>query len=243
MSSPEIPQPHDSLIRYTLGSTANAVSLFQAHLPPALVAAFSWEPLRMESGSFVDEELRRLESDLLYSVPVRGTGGSEVLLYLLLEQQSTSGRWLPLRLLGYMLAIWQRRRQQHPAAEGLPLLLPLLLAQVEGGWRVSAQFADLLNWPESLRAELERHQPRFEHLLIDLAKIAKDDLQGNPSVRLAQRPVKGGHGAGSAGVDRLGGAVAAHGHVPEIPRHALLVRGECRIQPGLAAVSGEDRIC
>src|SRR5258708_770541 len=186
MSSPEIPQPHDSLIRYTLGSTENAVSLFQAHLPPALVAALSWDRLRLESGSFVDEELRRSESDLLYSVPVRGTGGSEVLLYLLFEHQSTSDRWLPLRLLGYMLAIWQRRRQQHPAAEGLPLLLPLLLAQVEGGWRVSPQFADLLLWPVSLRAELERFQPRFEHLLIDLAKVSKDDLHGSPAVRVAQ---------------------------------------------------------
>ena len=102
MSSPEIPQPHHSLIRYTLGSIENAVSFFQAHLPPALVAALNWDRLRLESGSFVDEALRCLESDLLFSVPMRGTDGSEVLIYLLFEHQSTSDRWLPLRLLGYM---------------------------------------------------------------------------------------------------------------------------------------------
>ena len=136
------------------------------------MSALDWEQLRLESGTFISEELRRSESDLLYSVPVKGNAESELFLYLLFEHQSTSDRWLPLRLLNYLVGIWQRYRKQFPDAEGLPPVLPLLLSQVEGGWRVSTQFADLLLWPEGLRDSLEAYQPRFEHLLIDLATTA-----------------------------------------------------------------------
>ena len=190
MSSSEIPQPHDTLIRHTLGSVDNAISFFQAHLPPALVAALDWDQLHLESGSFVDEELRRSESDLLFSVPIRGANGRKVLLYLLFEHQSTRDPFLPQRLLGYMLAIWRRYRKEHPTAKKLPLLLPLLLSQVEGGWNVSTQFADLLDCPEEHREALEKYLPHFEHLLIDLAKLSNDQLEGNAAMRLVQGLLK-----------------------------------------------------
>ena len=81
MSSPEIPQPHDSLIRHTFGSPENAASLFRAQLPPSLAEVLNWERIQLESGSFVDAELRRSECDLLFRVPIRGTEGDEALIY------------------------------------------------------------------------------------------------------------------------------------------------------------------
>ena len=74
--------------------------------------------------------------------------------------------------------------------KGLPPILPLVLSQVEGGWRVSTQFADLVLWPEGLRDSLEAYQPRFEHLMIDLATTETRQIQGNPEVRLVQSLLK-----------------------------------------------------
>jgi hypothetical protein len=65
-----------------------------------------------------------------------------------------------------------------------------LLSQVAGGWRISPQFADLLHWPEGQRQALETYQPRFEHLLIDLAKMPPDQLAGTTEMRLAQAVLK-----------------------------------------------------
>jgi hypothetical protein len=48
----------------------------------------------------------------------------------------------------------------------------------------------LLLLPNSLRAELERFLPRFEHLLIDLSDLQNDQLRGNLAVRLAQSLLK-----------------------------------------------------
>jgi len=72
-------QPHDSLIRHTFGSPGNAGSLFRAQLPPSLAEVLNWERIQLESGSFVDAELRRSECDLLFRVPIHGTEGDEAL--------------------------------------------------------------------------------------------------------------------------------------------------------------------
>src|SRR6266581_7826380 len=170
MSSPEVPQPHDSLVRHTFGQLQHA-------------------------GSFLDEALRQSESDLLYQVPLREyaeSGETSLLLYLLFEHQSTKDRWMPLRLLRYMGQIWQRQIDEQPAAPGLPPIVPLVLAQVAGGWKVSPRFHDQLLWPKAppLRASLEVHQPQFEHALIDLAGIDLQALRGGLIARLTQGLLK-----------------------------------------------------
>lgn len=190
MSTPEIPQPHDGLVRYAFSAPENAASLLRAHLPPALVAALDWNQLRLESGSFVSAELRQSESDLLYHVPIAGEDEHAVFLYVLFEHQSTCDLRLPRRLLSYMEAIWRRFEQEHGFQRQLPLIIPLVLAQVTGGWQASPQFADLLHWPAGLRPVLERFMPRFEHLLIDLAEADKDDLRGSAEARLVQALLK-----------------------------------------------------
>lgn len=186
MSSPKIPQPHDGLIRYTFGQPENAASLFQAHLLPELVETLDWKALRLESGSYVSEELRQTESDLLYSVPALDEGEDDLLLYLLFEHQSTSDDALRLRLLSYKVEIWRRHKVERDGQTVLPLVLPIVFAQVAGGWSSSVQFADMLKWPRGLRTALEMYQPKFEHILIDLSRLENDDLRGNTPARLAQ---------------------------------------------------------
>ena len=71
MSSPEIPQPHDSLVRHTFGQLPHAASFFRENLSATLASAIRWDELKLLGGSFVDEQLRQAETDLLYQVPLR----------------------------------------------------------------------------------------------------------------------------------------------------------------------------
>lgn len=64
----------------------------------------SGSTLRRESGSVVDAELRESQSDLLFSARLHG--GEPVLLYLLLEHQSTVDRWMVLRMLQYVAEVY-----------------------------------------------------------------------------------------------------------------------------------------
>jgi predicted transposase/invertase (TIGR01784 family) len=169
----------------------HAASFFRENLPAAVSSAVRWEDLKLLSGSFVDENLRQSESDLLYEVPLlEGADGIEgetsLLIYLLFEHQSTPYRWMPLRLLRYMGRIWQRRIDEQPAASGLPPIIPLVLAQVAGGWKVSPHFHDQFQWPKApqLRDYLAAHQPQFKHALVDLAGIDLSALRGSLIARL-----------------------------------------------------------
>ncbi|MEZ4464924.1 MAG: Rpn family recombination-promoting nuclease/putative transposase [bacterium] len=82
------PTPHDALFKRTFSDPAHAAGELRSILPPALVARLDFDALRVESGSFVDEELSQRHADLLYAVPWRD--GGEVLVYLLFEHQSTA---------------------------------------------------------------------------------------------------------------------------------------------------------
>ncbi|ETW93728.1 MAG: hypothetical protein ETSY1_37965, partial [Candidatus Entotheonella factor] len=63
----EIPHPHDAMVGAVLRDLAEARSFLQTHLPEEVSQALDWSTLRLAEGSFVDEDLRRSESDLLYA--------------------------------------------------------------------------------------------------------------------------------------------------------------------------------
>ena len=68
--------------------------------------------------SFISDELRTQESDMIFSVPFRDPTGrcEEVILYILIEHQSTVDPSMELRLLSYMTQIWMEERR--PWIEG-----------------------------------------------------------------------------------------------------------------------------
>ncbi|HEY3242243.1 MAG TPA: Rpn family recombination-promoting nuclease/putative transposase [Phycisphaerae bacterium] len=90
---------------------------------PELATRLDFRRVELIERSFVSEEYRQREADLLFRLPHRDDHGA-VLVYILLEHQSQADRWMPLRLLSYMLAIWdeQRRRQRR----GAPRLAPII---------------------------------------------------------------------------------------------------------------------
>jgi len=53
---------------------------------------------------------------------------------------------MPLRLLGYMTAIWRTYAADNPG-KPLPAILPVVVAQCEGPWPVAKDFPSLLDIP------------------------------------------------------------------------------------------------
>ena len=59
-------------------------------------------------------------SDLVYLLPFReqtNASASEVMIYILVEHQSTVDRTMGLRLLSYMCQIWERQRRAYMTQE------------------------------------------------------------------------------------------------------------------------------
>jgi predicted transposase YdaD len=180
-----MPGPHDLFARYTFGYPERAEAELRAVLPPHVVSQVDWASLRREPGSVVDPELRETESDLLFSARLRT--GRPLLLYVLLEHQSTVDGWMALRMLRYVVRQMERWRQEHPESALLPVIIPLVMYHgPEGAWTAPRRVEDLFDLPEEERERWRGLVPRFEYLLDDLTAEREEVLRGRPGPPLAR---------------------------------------------------------
>ena len=152
---------HDRLFRYVFSQPEHAEGELRLLLPAEVSARIDWSTLRVEPTSVVDAALADTRSDVLFSARL---DDRELYLYLLLEHQSTADAWMPLRLLGYMLRIWEGYLEKHPDAKKLPAIVPMLLSHSDGGWSAPLAFRELLDLDAALAAELETCIPSFQPL-------------------------------------------------------------------------------
>ena len=165
---------HDSLFRLAFLRPAVAAEHFRSHLPATVVAACQWKTLAVESGSFIDPKLKNLQSDVLYSVKLKGEG--ELLLYVLLEHQHRVDYLMAFRVLRYMTRIWQTWLEAHSNKRPLPFIVPMVLYHGERNWTAALSFPELM--PKILRIELSSFIPDFSYQLQDLARTPDEQLRG-----------------------------------------------------------------
>lgn len=113
---------HDALFKHFLREPSTAQDFFAAHLPQTIRSQVQLETLRLEPGSFVDNHLRELHSDVLYSV--RTTAGETNYIYCLVEHQSTPDRLMAWRLTRYAMSVMEAHLKKGNTR--LPVVVPLL---------------------------------------------------------------------------------------------------------------------
>lgn len=77
--------------------------------------------LKLESGSFVEDDLRQYFSDVLYSLKTTAGDGY---IHVLVEHQSTPDKHMAFRLIRYAVAAMQRHLEA--GHKKLPLVIPVL---------------------------------------------------------------------------------------------------------------------
>jgi predicted transposase/invertase (TIGR01784 family) len=175
--------PHDRLFRHVFSDPEHARGELAEILPAELSRQIDWSTLRLLPGSYVDAKLSELRSDVLFSVRL---GGRQVLLYLLLEHQSSVDERMALRLLGYMVRIWEDHLRDHPEAELLPVIVPAVVYHGEHGWTQPLTMRALLDVDAAMAAELGRYVPDFEHRLDDLSSADAEELRARSMSAMAQ---------------------------------------------------------
>lgn len=89
----EIHQPHDSFFKKLFQVIEEAVSFILNYVPENIQAVLDIDTLEVSSETFIDEELQRFYSDIVYKVNIRGRPGY---LYLLLDHKVFRKKLLPL---------------------------------------------------------------------------------------------------------------------------------------------------
>ncbi|KYP87566.1 hypothetical protein WB91_20855, partial [bacteria symbiont BFo1 of Frankliniella occidentalis] len=116
------PTPHDATFRQFLTHPEVARDFLDIHLPAELHAICDLSTLKLESGSFVEDNLRQYFSDVLYSL--KTTDEDDGYIHVLIEHQSTPDKHMAFRLLRYAVASMQRHLDA--GHKKLPLVIPVL---------------------------------------------------------------------------------------------------------------------
>ncbi len=161
--------PHDRVFRAGMGNVKVARDYFLKNLPKEILEVTDLSTLKLCSQTYVDEELKLSQSDVLYSVKI---AKQAAYLYMLCEHQSKPDRLMPFRVVKYEINIWADHLKQFGGHE-LPLIVTTVFYNGREPYTYSTDFKDLLNAPKEL-IEIVWRQP-FK--LIDAHDITDEEIR------------------------------------------------------------------
>lgn len=169
----ETATPHDAVFKTFLSRVETARDFIEIHLPPALIQVCKLDTLRLESGSFLEDDLRPYYSDILYSLETnRGPG----YIHVLIEHQSSPDKLMAFRLMRYAIAAMQRHLEN--GHKTLPLVIPILFYQ---GRRSPYPWS--LNWLDNFDDSMlapQLYSGAFP--LVDITVIPDDEIMRHRSM-------------------------------------------------------------
>ena len=167
------PTPHDATFRQFLTQPDIARDFMELHLPAELRALCDLSTLKLESGSFVEDDLRQYFSDVLYSLKTTAGDGY---VHVLIEHQSSPDRHMAFRLLRYAVAAMQRHLEA--GHKKLPLVIPVLFySGKRSPYPYSTRWLDEFDNPEVAERLYGSAFP-----LTDITVIPDDDIMNHRSM-------------------------------------------------------------
>ncbi len=168
----KVHHPHDHYFRESFRKRKIIRGFLQEYLPTPLLNQIELDMLQLEDGSYVDEELRIHQTDILYGVKM--VDGNRLWLYLLFDHKSAPDRWVSLQLLRYMVKIWEEKKPKR-TKEFLPPILPLVVYHGEKRWQLATDLHALFG---ELPEMLQSYIPQFNYQLHDFSHHSEVEIKG-----------------------------------------------------------------
>ena len=179
---PSVREFNDRTTLWLLEDPLNLRDLLRIHRPE-LVKNLDFERAERINRSFIPADLQKEECDLLFRVPFRSPVGAEtkraesektetpsLWIYLLLEHQSKPDALMTLRILSYMLELWDTQRREWEARNAplaecrLTPVVPFLFYTGEANWNTPLKFRAMFDVPDGF----EPFIPSWETLFLNL---------------------------------------------------------------------------
>ncbi|GKP98966.1 hypothetical protein NUKP74_26690 [Klebsiella quasipneumoniae] len=169
--------PHDAVFKRFLRHPETANDFLMLYLPEAIRQRCDFATLRLQSASFIDEDLRAWYSDVLWSV--RTTCGAGYI-YVVIEHQSSPDNHMAFRLMRYAIAAMQRHLDA--GHKTLPLVVPMLFYH-----GATNPYPFSLNWlDEFADPQLAKRLYGSQFPLIDVTVMPDDEIVQHRRVALLE---------------------------------------------------------
>jgi hypothetical protein len=163
---------HDQSYKLLFSHPEMVTDLLRGFVREEWVEHLDFGSLEKVSGTYVADDLREREDDVIWRVR---WGQDWLYVYLLIEFQSTVDRYMAIRILVYLGLLYQDLvRTGQLAAEGrLPPVLPLVLYNGSRRWDAPVDVAELV---VPMPGGLETYRPRLKYFLLDEGCYADSEL-------------------------------------------------------------------
>jgi len=154
---------HDSSYKFLFSNPELVRDLIVGFIPDAWLHSLDYSTLEKVPGSYISDDFKQREDDIVWRVKV---GGEWLYLYLLIEFQNTVDKYMALRMMVYIGLLYQDliKRGDVLADNRLPPILPIVLYNGNQRWTSVTDVADLIPLVPGL---VEQFKPRLKFLLID----------------------------------------------------------------------------
>jgi len=138
------------------------------------IGEIDFDRIEKRNTSYITKTFKDRYTDLVIKLNLKG--GACAYLYLLFEFQSTMDRLMPLRILNYMLLLYEDLIKQNEISpdELLPPVFPVVLYTGTAPYNVSTRLDDLIAMPYR---RLRKYVPDFEHYLVTLQSKPREELK------------------------------------------------------------------
>jgi len=169
--------PHEGLFLKIFKDKENTKDFLREHLPHGVLEHAHLDSLYLENVSYLDDNLRKHFSDLVFSVRMGYEEFSAAKVYLLFEHKSSPEPLVGMQILRYMALQWKEMYDQGQTVGGkLPPIIPIVIYQGRGTWQARASFQDLVEMPSKAFREFV---PDFTFAFFNIGKLDEGKVQEN----------------------------------------------------------------
>lgn len=169
--------PHDAVFKKMMTHPEIAQDFLKIHLPEPLCKLCDLTTLKLESTSFIENDLRTYYSDVLWSLKTREGEGY---IYCVIEHQSTAVPHMAFRLMRYATAAMQHHLDR--GNKTLPLVIPMLFYHGE-----QSPYPFSLNWLDEFNDPQLAQQLYTEAFpLVDITVISDDEIMQHKRIALLE---------------------------------------------------------
>lgn len=168
-------QTHDKGYKQLLSNKRTFLQLFRTFVGEKWVRDIHEDDLLLVNKTYIQKDFREKEADIVYRLK---TGDENIILYIILELQSTVDYRMPFRLLQYIVALWQEIYNNIPEKQRdrkdfrLPAIVPAVLYNGSNNWTACTNFKEMLEGYQAF----ERYLLDFNYILFDINRYSKEEL-------------------------------------------------------------------
>ena len=168
---------HDKGYKRILSQKKQFAILLKRYLNATWAQSLCEDDMELVDKEFILKDFKDKEADIIYRLHI---DGKEVLVYCLLELQSSVDFTMPFRLLVYMVELLKRVFLDTPEEERtrkeyrLPAVIPMVLYNGSNTWTANKRFKDYQNGADMFCG----FAIDFEYHLVDVSRQDVEQLQG-----------------------------------------------------------------